>query len=213
MLKQQCYISHTPPSFLFSDNLAIVASVTAEKDNTDDGEAPGNDNAGRPTAATKNIQGLCCCHASADRAVTWIAVSWEDKTLSLYSAKPTSSSNWRERNNEMVEEGRIQPPVTYLMPRCARCLPFVTMPSLLLLSSSSNNSNRIQLIVIAGNFGGDNVWAFLMPSIAADAAIVRLYSSTPPQQQLLLGHTASILTGLSNAPCYRDKDGCGWRRH
>jgi hypothetical protein len=107
-----------------------------------------------------------------------------------------------------VEEGGIQLPMTYLMPRCTRCLAFVIMPSLSLLTSSSNNGNGIQLVVIAGNMLGDNVWAFPVPSIAADTAIIGLFLSPPPQRQLLLGHTASILTGLSNTLCYHNKDRC-----
>ena len=81
-----------PPPFLPSlDNVAVVAPATAEEDDADDGEAPGKDNARWPMAATKNIQVVCCCGASADGAVTWIAVSREDKTLSLYSKTLTSS--------------------------------------------------------------------------------------------------------------------------
>jgi hypothetical protein len=80
-----------PPSLPSLDIMAVVAPATAEEDDADDGEAPGEDKARWPTAATKNIQAVCCCRASADGAVTWIAVSREDKTLSLYSATSTSS--------------------------------------------------------------------------------------------------------------------------
>jgi hypothetical protein len=80
-----------PPSSPSLNNRAIVAPATAEEDDADDGEPPGNNNAGQPTVATKKIQAVCCCRASADGTVTWIAMSWEDKTLSLYSATSTSS--------------------------------------------------------------------------------------------------------------------------
>jgi hypothetical protein len=100
------------PSLPSLDNVALVATATTEEDNADDGEAPRNDNMGRSMAATENIQTVCCCRASAEGAVMWIAVSQEDKTLPLYSPTSTTSSNKRERNDETAEEGRIQPPVT-----------------------------------------------------------------------------------------------------
>jgi hypothetical protein len=80
------------------------------------------------------------------------------------------------------------------------------------MSSSFNNGDGVQLVVIAGDMLEDNTWVFHMPSIATNATIAGLYSFAPPQRRLLLGHTTSILTGLSIAPCYRDKDRCGWHR-
>ncbi len=84
------------PSLLSLDNAVVLAPVTAEEDDADDGEAPGDDNAGRLTAATENIQAVCCCRATVGGAVAWIAVFQEDKTLSLYSTMLTLSSNKRE---------------------------------------------------------------------------------------------------------------------
>jgi tRNA (guanine-N(7)-)-methyltransferase subunit TRM82 len=221
-----------PSSSSSSPSSVVVANATAmEDDIADGGEAAAgddDDDAGRPkTASTPSsienpleIQAVCChCHRASSggaAAVAWIAVSREDKTLSLYSAPPSSSSpdDGRKRTDETMaveeeeeEERGIRPTVTYHVPRRARCLAFATVPS-------SDDDGGDRLVVIAGDMSGD-AWAFPVPS-DDDAATAGSHSSSAPiRRRLLLGHTASILTGLSVVapPRHRDDDdggdGCG----
>jgi len=114
----------------------------------------------------------------------WLAVSREDKTLSLYSIPST------QQGQEKVEKS-VYPTVTYNLPKRARCLAFSSVSP----SSSTGNCH----VIIAGDLSGD-ANAFPVPTTSeADA------KPTATTRRLLLGHTCSMLTGLSVVPTNWDK--------
>jgi len=129
------------------------------------------------------IQAVCCSTQIIDSCI-WLAVSRENKTLSLYSI-PSSSSSSSATATE--EQSKIYPTITYNLPKRARCLAFSTVSS----SSSSSSEKKKCHVIIAGDLSGDAI-AFPVPSAGAAA--------TATNRRLLLGHTASILTGLNVVP-------------
>ena len=158
-----------------------------------------------------------CCHATSsdknDRRVLFV-VSREDKTLSFYSFLPSLSSSSFLRNDDDGTEtngkkGKIpatphdvdvlRPIVAYDMPRRANCLAFATVKSKLTLTLTSD-----QLVVIAGDASRDG-WAYPVPDNCENenngkgASTLTTSLSHRHARQLLLGYTASVLTGLNVA--------------
>jgi hypothetical protein len=129
------------------------------------------------------VQAVCCATVNDSSIVAWFAMSREDKTLSLYYTAPSSSGTTTTMTMRLV-----RPTMTYDVTRRARCLAFATVP----LSSSSSSPGNC-LVVIAGDMSG-NTWAFPVQDHPAEVASLL---SSVALRQLLLGHTASILTGLN----------------
>jgi tRNA (guanine-N(7)-)-methyltransferase subunit TRM82 len=149
------------------------------------------------TSDTKGeIQAVCCTEIESHN---WFAVSREDKTLSLYCApstfQPTSDAQ------EKVEAKQLQPFTVYHMPKRARCLLFSIV--------SSQTENGGCNIIIAGDLSGDS-YAYPVPSndsslTAVDTAAATTIQPKSTPRRLLLGHTASILTGMQVVPSSSEK--------
>lgn len=132
----------------------------------------------------ESIQAVCCTEIGSS---LWFAVSRAEKTLSLYSisAEMVEKNNTRENSEEDMTK-TLYPCKIYSLSKRARCLAFT-------------NVDECQ-VIIAGDLSGDAT-AFPVPedtspsaSSAKDAEAVKP-TSTP--KRLLLGHTASMLTGLN----------------
>lgn len=130
------------------------------------------------------IQAVCCTEIGSS---LWFAVSRAEKTLSLYSisAEMVEKNNTRENSEEDMTK-TLYPCKIYSLSKRARCLAFT-------------NVDECE-VIIAGDLSGDAT-AFPVPedtspsaSSAKDAEAVKP-TSTP--KRLLLGHTASMLTGLN----------------
>ena len=95
------------------------------------------------------------------------AVSRQDKTLALYSV---------ELNGNGSSSGKVEPIALYKTPKRVGCLAFASVPS---VTADGNDME----IIIAGDFEG-NAIAYPVKEGGSDVS------------RLLLGHTASMLTGL-----------------
>jgi len=169
-----------------SSTAAVVLELMANKDTSDTTKEKCIDKEGEqqqskkkkkknpphPTNNPHEIQAVCCTQLNNN--TIWLAVSREDKSLSLYTYNKNSSS-------DSIKE--LYPTVTYKIAKRARCLSFASVPS-----SSSSSTDELN-VIIAGDLSGD-AYAFPLVSTTNDKSTRRL----------LLGHTASILTGLNVAP-------------
>ena len=170
---------------------AVVLELMANKDTSDTTKEKSIDkgdeqqqskkkkkkNPPHPTNNPYEIQAVCCTQLSKTNNTIWMAVSREDKSLSLYTYNKNSSS-------DSIKE--LYPTVTYKLAKRARCLSFASVPS-----SSSSSTDELN-VIIAGDLSGD-AYAFPLVSAATN-------DSDKSTRRLLLGHTASILTGLNVVP-------------
>lgn len=130
------------------------------------------------------IQAVCCAEIGSS---LWFAVSRAEKTLSLYSisAEMVEKNNTRENSEENMTK-TLYPCKLYSLSKRARCLAFT-------------NVDECQ-VIIAGDLSGDAT-AFLVPEDASPSASnakdAEEVKSTSTPKRLLLGHTASMLTGLN----------------
>lgn len=102
-----------------------------------------------------------------------------------------------EKEEEQKKKLLLYPTITYHLPKRARCLSFALVPSSSIKSSSSSSSLTDQHVIIVGDLSGDAI-AFPIPP--SQASISSSSSSTTNSCRLLLGHTASMLTGLNIVP-------------
>ncbi|KAL7515035.1 hypothetical protein ACHAXN_012425 [Cyclotella atomus] len=154
----------------------------AEKDSAADDnvvkEGEAQETKSDPSADTKEeIQAVCSTEIGSH---IWLAVSREDKTLSLYCVADVKFQE---------DVMQLQPVAIYNMPKRARCLVFHTLPS-----STGADCHMI----IAGDLSGD---AFAYPVPSYDAIdLTAAAAAKSSSRRLLLGHTASMLTGMQVAP-------------
>jgi tRNA (guanine-N(7)-)-methyltransferase subunit TRM82 len=129
-----------------------------------------NDSTRQETNSTdfNEIQSVCCTEIDSR---IWLAVSREDKTLSLYCTYATDDAN------------EMRPLTIYNMPKRARCLLFNNV--------SSASLDRCRSIIIAGDLSGD-AYAYPVSDSSRDSVVAVAKAS----RRLLLGHTASMLTGM-----------------
>ncbi|KAL3804319.1 hypothetical protein HJC23_011247 [Cyclotella cryptica] len=149
------------------------------------------------SADTKGeIQAVCCTEIESH---VWFAVSREDKTLNLYCVPSTCKA--KSNAQEKVEAKQLQPLKVYHMPKRARCLVFSVVPS--------QTQNPGCNIIIAGDLSGDS-YAYPVPSTDVSLTSIDTTAATTIQtesasRRLLLGHTASILTGMNVVPSSAEK--------
>lgn len=150
----------------------------------------GDDSAKTDDGAVSNeeIQSVCCTEINSR---IWMAVSREDKTLSLFCIRSDVQSSVESDDDTGAKQ--LRPVAVYTMPKRARSLAFSCIPTYV------PNGNDCHVIV-AGDLSGDAI-AFPIPkestvdSMAEDEVT---HKSTP--RRMLLGHTASMLTGLKVVP-------------
>ena len=130
------------------------------------------------------IQAVFCTEIGSS---LWFAVSRAEKTLSLYSisAEIVEKNNTRDSSEEDVTK-TLYPCKIYSLSKRARCLAFT-------------NVDECQ-VIIAGDLSGDAT-AFPVPEDASPSASspkdAEAVKPTSTPKRLLLGHTASMLTGLN----------------
>ena len=124
------------------------------------------------------IQAVCC---TVIKSHIWLAVSRADKTLSLYYVPEAIID--AEKKDAVI----LKPLAIYNMPKRARCLVFSTV-----------QSNEDCNVIIAGDLSGDS-YAYAVPgnNPGEESTATTAKASL---RRLLLGHTASILTGMQITP-------------
>ena len=142
------------------------------------------------------IQSVCCTQIN---NMIWLAVSREDKSLSLYnilSEEVADTSNVEEDGNST----RVYPNIVYKLPKRARCLAFSSvLPSSSKDATSNNNNNECHVIIV-GDLSGDAI-AFPIPQVTSAQTSTSISTTTSTtKRKLLLGHTASMLTALNVVP-------------
>jgi tRNA (guanine-N(7)-)-methyltransferase subunit TRM82 len=170
-----------PPAGKSNDETASGTSDAGDKkDNTKEETSARRESVSNPSADTKDeIQAVCCTEIDSH---IWLAVSREDKTLSLYCLNDVNGKD---------DTARLRPMTVYNMPKRARCLVFSVIPS----SSTSGSCN----IIITGDLSGDS-YAYPVPACNRSTDNEAATAGKPPTRRLLLGHTASMLTGMKVAP-------------
>ncbi|KAL7435525.1 hypothetical protein ACHAXM_005399 [Skeletonema potamos] len=149
------------------------SAAAADATNSDE-----NDKSGDKASDDNDIQAVCCTQID---SCLWFAVSRGVKTLSLYSVMPAKMNS--EGGSEETTK-LLYPSAIYNLPKRARCLTFT-------------NVDDMQLI-IAGDLSGDAI-AFAVPTDALSSSSNETEAVVPTStpKRLLLGHTASMLTGLN----------------
>ena len=150
-----------------SQNVIVYELMTPPDKNLDFVDKPRDDN---------EIQAVCCTKIG---SCLWFAVSRGVKTLCLYSI-PAQQNTEGGGSSEETTKKLLYPSAIYILPKRARCLSFT-------------NVKELQVIV-AGDLSGDAI-AFPVPKDSPNESEVVKPTSTP--KRLLLGHTASMLTGLN----------------
>ncbi len=149
-------------------------------------EAEENQNfADKESSCNEEIQAVCVTKID---STFWFAVSRHDKTLSLYFIPSDLKPG---------EHARKNPVSIYIMPKRSKCISFGVVPP-------SKTDGKACHVILAGDLSGD---AFAYPVPISDAAErdsknVETASAKPTStpRRLLLGHTASMLTGLQVVP-------------
>ena len=147
---------------------AVVYELMSQTSSTGANDKTNDDN---------EIQAVCCAEIGSS---LWFAVSRGVKTLSLYSIPAEKSDE--EASEETMK--LLYPCAIYNLPKRARSLAFTNVDDL--------------QIIVSGDLCGDTI-AFPVPTDSPistsneNAALKQV--STP--KRLLLGHTASMLTGLN----------------
>ncbi|KAL7492901.1 hypothetical protein ACHAWT_002020 [Skeletonema menzelii] len=123
------------------------------------------------------IQAVCCTEIDSS---LWFAVSRGVKTLSLYSIPAKQNSEVGSEETTKL----LYPSAIYNLPKRARSLVFTNVEDL--------------QVIIAGDLSGDAI-AFPLPTDAptSTAKENEAIKPTSTPKRLLLGHTASMLTGLN----------------
>jgi hypothetical protein len=138
------------------------------------------------------IQAVCCTETESQ---IWLAVSRENKTLSLYSIPVPYLQESHERTKT-----NVYPTITYNLPKRAKCLSFGIVPS-----SSAVSAPHCH-VIITGDLAGDAIaYPLILPTNSSSedvTASTNPFTTTAITRRLLLGHTASILTGLHLVPSF-----------
>ena len=124
----------------------------------------------------QNMRNVEAIAVSVDESssVVWCVVSRVDKTLAIYKLE-INSDDLDESNHRNSE---TEPAIVHNTSKRVGCLCFGTLPAP--HSSCSGVSEGEKMIVLAGDVAGDTY----------------AYSLTDKRRRLMLGHTASMLTGV-----------------
>ncbi|KAL7543764.1 hypothetical protein ACHAWF_007453 [Thalassiosira exigua] len=139
------------------------------------------------------VQSVCCASFDSSSAV-WCAVSRNDKTLCLYLV-PLPAVDGAEDGDGggpgAEKVGEVRPAVTYRLPKRARRLAFCSVPP-----SPAEPSAEPLRVIVAGDLAGDAA-AYPVPAADVDDGKNSEKGNEVVRRRLLLGHTASVLTGLN----------------
>jgi WD40 repeat protein len=153
-----------------SSKPSAAADATKSDENDKSGDKPSDDN---------EIQAVCCTEID---SCLWFAVSRGVKTLSLYSIPAKKNTEGDSEETTKL----LYPSAIYNLPKRAKCLAFTSVEDLQL--------------IIAGDLSGDAI-AFAVPTTDSQCSTSNeseeAVKPTSTPNRLLLGHTASVLTGLN----------------
>jgi len=140
-------------------------------------KSDGNDKSGDEPNDDNEIQAVCCTKIG---SCLWFAVSRGVKTLSLYSIPAESNTEGGSEETTKL----LYPSAIYNLPKRARSLAFTSVDNL--------------QVIVAGDLSGDAI-AFPVPTDAPSSTSNENEAVKPKStpKRLLLGHTASMLTGLN----------------
>eukprot|EP00577_Skeletonema_sp_RCC1716_P015664 CAMPEP_0113410814 /NCGR_PEP_ID=MMETSP0013_2-20120614/21912_1 /TAXON_ID=2843 ORGANISM="Skeletonema costatum, Strain 1716" /NCGR_SAMPLE_ID=MMETSP0013_2 /ASSEMBLY_ACC=CAM_ASM_000158 /LENGTH=525 /DNA_ID=CAMNT_0000297085 /DNA_START=58 /DNA_END=1636 /DNA_ORIENTATION=- /assembly_acc=CAM_ASM_000158 len=181
-----------------------LMAPSSKSSSTDAPKSDGNDKSGDKPNDDNEIQAVCCTKVG---SCLWFAVSRGVKTLSLYSI-PDAESNIEGGSEETTK--LLYPSAIYNLPKRARSLAFTSVENLQVIVAGDLSGDAIAFPVPTdapsstcdeneeGDLSGDAI-AFPVPTDAPSSTCDENKAvkamSTP--KRLLLGHTASMLTGLS----------------
>ena len=156
-----------------SQNASVYELMAAAASSKSDG----NEKSGDKSNEDNEIQAVCCTQIGSN---LWFAVSRGVKTLSLYSISATQNSEESSKETTKL----LYPSAIYNLPKRARSLVFTNVDDL--------------QVIVAGDLSGDAI-AFPVPTDAPTSTANENEAVKPMStpKRLLLGHTASMLTGLN----------------
>lgn len=159
----------------------LMAATASSKSDDGTNNDKSNDNKSNDNDDNNEIQAVCCTQIDSNLV---FAVSRGVKTLSLYSI-PSTTTKEAEGGGSEEKAKLLYPSAIYNLPKRARCLAFTSV-------------DELQVIVV-GDLSGDAI-AFPVPIRDAPSSTATENDAVQPMstpKRLLLGHTASMLTGLN----------------
>jgi WD40 repeat protein len=120
---------------------------------------------------TIEVQAVAVIQDENDSTV-WCAVSRSDKTLSIYKLELASENN----DNASFKNAEIEASIVYNTVKRVGCLCFGSLPA----AANDDNNKNSTIIVLGGDLAGDTY----------------AYSLQEKRSRVMLGHTASMLTGV-----------------
>jgi tRNA (guanine-N(7)-)-methyltransferase subunit TRM82 len=151
-----------------ADEAEQSASVGSESQPKDDSKQP------QQAAANDDSREIEAVAITKDEnGIEWCAVSRNDKSLAIYELGALAV----DETENSPKPAALQPITVYNTPKRVGCLCFATLPG---ADNGDSDKKKPTSIVVAGDLNGD----------------AYAYSLQEKRQRLLLGHTASILTGI-----------------
>jgi WD40 repeat protein len=153
-----------------------ATKTTTEKSDSEDNKK-GADTAGSGTdnkpqgKETIEVEAVAVTQDENDSTV-WCAVSRSDKTLAIYKLDLASENN----ENGSCKNAEIEASIVYNTTKRVGCLCFGSLPA----AANDDDNKSSTVIVLGGDLAGDTY----------------AYSLQEKRSRVMLGHTASMLTGV-----------------
>ena len=145
-------------------------SDSEEKKKGADTAGSGSDNKPQGQESSE-VQAVAVAQDENDSTV-WCAVSRSDKTLAIYKLELASENN----ENDSFKNAKIEASIVYNTTKRVGCLCFGSLPA----AANDDDNKNSTIIVLGGDLAGDTY----------------AYSLQEKRSRVMLGHTASMLTGL-----------------
>jgi WD40 repeat protein len=160
----------TPPPQKEEATKTTEKSDSEEKKKEADTAVSGTDN--KPQGQdTSEVQAIAVTQDENDSTV-WCAVSRSDKTLAIYKLELASENN----DNDSFKNAEIEASIVYNTNKRVSCLCFGSLPA----AANDDDNKNATVIVLGGDLAGDTYG----------------YSLQEKRSRVMLGHTASMLTGV-----------------
>jgi tRNA (guanine-N(7)-)-methyltransferase subunit TRM82 len=159
-----------PPPPQKEQGATTEKSASEEKKKGADIPGSGSDN--KPLATeTCEVQAVALTQDENDSTV-WCAVSRSDKTLAIYKLELALENN----DNHSFKNAEIEASIVYNTTKRVACLCFGSLPA----AVNDDDNKNSTIIVLGGDLAGDTY----------------AYSLQEKRSRVMLGHTASMLTGV-----------------
>jgi tRNA (guanine-N(7)-)-methyltransferase subunit TRM82 len=166
----------SPPPPQKEQATTTTTTTTTEKSDSEEkkkgadtvGSASDNKPQGKETS---EVQAVAVTQDETDSTV-WCAVSRSDKTLAIYKLELASENN----DNASFKNAEIEASIVYNTTKRVGCLCFGSIPA----AANDDVSKNSTIIVVGGDLAGDTY----------------AYSLQEKCSRVMLGHTASMLTGV-----------------